>query len=127
MGLDPESCMIGWLRQFDVEKPYAPREVFGLSRVASGERDHYLWARLAPRLERGDAGNADPLEVVLLAPRHAGETLSLERVEHPIHVYVCTVKNDGATQPSVVDPSAVEIRHWAVLYPSRKEAMSSNL
>jgi hypothetical protein len=119
--------VIGWLTQFDVDKPYAPREVFGLSRVASGKRDGYLWARLSPRLERGDAGNAEPLEVVLLAPRHEGETLPLERVEHPIHVYVCTVKNDGASHAPVVDPTAIQIRHWAVLFPSREAALSSEI
>ncbi len=79
--------MLGWIRSFDTEEPYEPREVHVLGHVASGKRDDYVWAKLSPRLERGEAGNPEPLEVVLLAPRHAGDRL--RRKSH--RQYMCTL------------------------------------
>jgi hypothetical protein len=114
--------MIGWLISFDTEGPYDPREASELARVKCGDRTDYWWARVSPRIERGEAGNSEPLDIVLLAPRHSGDSLDIVPVRRPLHVYVCTVKRVHAELPTVVDPDDVVIRHWGVLYPSREMA-----
>jgi hypothetical protein len=118
--------MLGWIRSFDTEKPYEPREVHILGNVASGKRNDYIWAKLNPRLERGEAGNPEPLEVVLLAPRHEGERLT-SKISSPVHVYVGTVRDDDRELAAQIDPKDVVIRHWAILYPSREDAMTGRI
>lgn len=117
--------LLGWITSFNTDRRYEPREVTALAQVASGKRADYVWVRLSPRLEPGDARNAEPLEVALLAPRHAGDSLSMDPVGRPIHVYICTVRGAGTTTPSAVDPKAVDIRHWAVVYPTFEEALTA--
>ena len=119
--------MIGWLRSFNTERPYDARETTELARVKCGERDDYWWARITPPLERGEAGNPEPLEVVLLAARHVGDRLDSLPVTSPVHVYVCTVKGLLADTPPEVDPKNVDIRHWGVLYPTKESASSGAL
>jgi hypothetical protein len=118
--------LMGWIRSFDVEKPYEPREVDFLGHVASGKRNDYIWARLRPRLERGEAGNWEPLEVVLLAPRHEGDQLTLT-ISSPVHVNVGTVRGDNGELAHQVDPEDVVIRHWAILYPSWQDASTGRM
>jgi hypothetical protein len=83
-------------------------------------------AKLSPRLERGEAGNPEPLEVVLLAPRHEGERLT-SKISAPVHVYVGTVRGDDKELAVQIDPKDVVIRHWAILYPSREDAMRGRI
>lgn len=118
--------LIGWIRSFDAEKPYEPREVHLLGHVTSGKRNDYVWARLRPRLERGEAGNPEPLEVVLLAPRHEGDRIT-STISSPVHVYVATVRGDERERAHQVDPEDVVIRHWAILYPLREDAMAGRI
>lgn len=117
--------MIGWLTSFDTERPYRPREAMEIVQVTCGDRTDYWWARLAPKIERGEAGNEDVLEIVLLAARHLGDSIESIPVERPIHVYVCTAaRADQELQPKI-DPDQVVIKHWGILYPSKEDAEQS--
>lgn len=117
--------MIGWLRSSDSERPYAARKAIEIARVTCGERTDYWWAKIEPRLERGEAGNPEPLSVVLLAARHLGDSLARVPVGRPIHVYVCTLRSSADETPIVVDTDDVVIRHWGVLYPTKKRATAA--
>jgi hypothetical protein len=113
--------MIGTLEQADVSKSYEPREVHWLQSVRCGDRDDYGWVQLVPPILPGQAANTDTLEVVLLAPRHKGKTLTGRPVEADIHVYVCSAPR-GRGFPAVVSPEDVTIRHWGLLRPRPAEA-----
>src|ERR1700680_4674790 len=54
---------LGWIISVDAGETYSPREVTALKAATSGQRDDFFWARLNPRLERGEAGNERPLEI----------------------------------------------------------------
>ncbi len=109
--------MLGWLTPFDMENPYALRRVDVVHAVACGERDDYLWVRLDPPLEPGEAANAARLDHVLLAPRHEGHPLTIP-IEEPVHVNVCTVRDATTDVPPRIHPGDVEIRHWGIVAPS---------
>jgi hypothetical protein len=97
--------------------------MIALKAATVGQRDDFVWARLDPRLERGEAGNPRPLEIVLIGTRHEGDTLGSVATE-PVHVYVATVRGDYDELPDRFDPKDVEIKHWGILYPSQSEALS---
>lgn len=114
--------MLGWLTQFDVDQIYSPREVEFLGFATCGKRDDYVWGRLDPPLEPGEAANKERIDVVLLAPRHEGETLVVP-LTAPVHVYVCTVRTSEGGLPAAVRVEDVIIRHWGVLHPSLEAAV----
>jgi len=108
--------MLGWLDPFDVEGPNERRRVEVLKTVACGERRDYVWARLLPPLAPGAIAGEGILEVVLLAPRHAGYVLK-SPLSEAVHVYVCSVPGVESELPDDVAPESVEVEFWGVVYP----------
>ena len=117
---------LGWIISVDAGETYSPREVTALKAATSGQRDDFFWARLNPRLERGEAGNERPLEIVLIGTRHKGYTLESVATE-PVHVYVATARGDSHELPDRVDLKDLQIEHWGILYRSKSEALSGRL
>lgn len=115
--------MLGWLTQSDVDQGYSPRRVETLGFVTCGQRDDYVWVRLDPPLEPGEAANKERIEIALLAPRHEGASLAVPVVA-AVSVYVCTLRAGHGQLPAVVRVDDVAIRHWGVVHPSLKEALA---
>lgn len=115
--------MLGWLTQFDADRGYSPRQVEFLGFVTCGSRNDYVWGRLEPPLEPGEAANRQRLDVVLLAPRFEGARL-VTPLAVPVHVYVCTVRTNEGELPAVIRVEDVIIRHWGIVYPRLEEAVA---
>jgi hypothetical protein len=85
-----------FLSSFEPADAYSPKAVEYLSTVSCDLRSDYVWVRVDPIFEPKVFGTDRPIDRVILAPRHMGESLN-NPGEWPVHVYVCIAKSENQT------------------------------
>jgi hypothetical protein len=82
--------------------------------VTCGDRADYAAVAFDPVLRPETWGVSSPVADAVLAPRHAG--FSLTTGPFPLDAFVATVGRD-ISEPSVIEPSDLKIRIWVVVSP----------
>jgi len=112
--------------------PLEPKDVYELTevipcgRVRCDERSDYVWAKVTPALDAASFGRQGTLTCILLAPRHAGETIDAPTA-WPVHVYVCAAKSGVTACAPEVAPDDLDVLNWGLLYDSRADAEAKKL
>lgn len=104
-----------------------PRRCKRVKRIRSAERDDLLLARIDPPLVGQLYGlGAENLDMVLLAPRHRGDSLFPIR-EWPVCVHVARLLIDNPAERDHLEDEEFELIAWAELYPTEQAAKAKRM
>lgn len=112
-----------WLTSYDPEGGWSPSEVTLLQRVQIGGRNDYAWVRLNPAIP---LANSADLDRVILGARHQGFDIWVTPERWPIHVYICTVSLEVASQVSF-RRDQVQIVRWGRIHETLEKALSNEM
>lgn len=99
-----------------------PRCCWRIKRLASGQRDDLLLVRIEPPLlgQKYGLGGRD-IELVLLAPRHKGDSL-FPISQWPVDVHVARSLVEDPEALENIDPKDMKVIAWAELYRTESDA-----